>query len=473
MKRWNMIGWGLAGIGLVVAMTMVGNSKTRAVDEPVKGTGRNAGKLIVHEWGTFTSFSGSNGVQLDFRPLINEDLPDFVLDRQMQSGVSILAKGRIRARIRMETPVTYFYTDEERTVRASVEFPDGLLTEFYPPVVAMEPKFEWKSERESFGKSKLDWGEILLIPVANLAPNVKNAQTRKWLLGMIEQRILPTDGSPANHYYHARETDSAFVYVHAKSSEDFLTVKPSGDHIEKFLFYRGVGRFEQPLQAVVTEAGRVQVTNPGQQPIRSLFRVTMSDGVLMYSALESLSAGAMAEFPMLAAQVTLQDLQDRVSAALVRENLYPREATAMVKTWADSWFAEEGTRIFYMVPREITDKLLPLTISPAPDETVRVLVGRVEVMPPSVEKQLLEVVRQHAAQRAAHNLEQADLEPQDRSSLPVPAELLKLGRLVEPALVRIRELAKDEVVSGEATILMNECRDALDKIAQGTQSVSK
>ena len=25
-------------------------------------------KLIVHEWGTFTTFSGSNGVHLDFRP---------------------------------------------------------------------------------------------------------------------------------------------------------------------------------------------------------------------------------------------------------------------------------------------------------------------------------------------------------------------------------------------------------------------
>ena len=55
--------------------------------------------------------------------------------------------------------------------------------------------------------------------------------------------------------------------------------------------------------------------------------------------------------------------------------------TAMVKTWADSWFSEEGTRIFYMVPRETTDKVQPLTISPTPDETIRGLVGRIEVIP--------------------------------------------------------------------------------------------
>ena len=41
------------------------------------------GNFIVHEWGTFTTFSGSDGVFLDFRPLAakESDLPDYVLDR--------------------------------------------------------------------------------------------------------------------------------------------------------------------------------------------------------------------------------------------------------------------------------------------------------------------------------------------------------------------------------------------------------
>ncbi len=116
-----------------------------------------------------------------------------------------------------------------------------------------------------------------------------------------------------------------------------------------------------------------------------------------------------------------------------------------------------------MLPRETTDQLLPLTISPAPDESVRVLVGRVEVMPPSVEKRLLEVVRLHAKHRAILVKRQADENLKEPIKLPIPTTLAKLGRLVEPALVRIREIARDEAVSHEATILLQECRIALDK----------
>jgi hypothetical protein len=113
-----------------------------------------------------------------------------------------------------------------------------------------------------------------------------------------------------------------------------------------------------------------------------------------------------------------------------------------------------------MVPGEQTEKLLPLTISPAPDETVRVLVGRVEVMLPSVEKKLMEVVGANAKLRAIRNEEEKDKEV--KTPLAVPKELLAMGRLAEPALVRIRELARDGAVSYEATLLIAECRKALE-----------
>src|SRR4029077_9859924 len=96
-----------------------------------------SGRLIVHEWGTFTNFSGSDGLQMDFRPLVDSDLPPFVLDRARQAQVfypSVYAKGMYLARQRMETPVTYFYTDTPREVDVQVAFPQGLLTEFFPPV---------------------------------------------------------------------------------------------------------------------------------------------------------------------------------------------------------------------------------------------------------------------------------------------------------------------------------------------------
>ena len=72
------------------------------------------------------------------------------------------------------------------------------------------------------------------------------------------------------------------------------------------------------------------------------------------------------------------------------EGLYEKEARAMVKTWESSWFAEQGTgtRLLYTVPRRVTDTILRLKITPTPDETVRVVVGRIDVLTPEQESKL-------------------------------------------------------------------------------------
>ena len=54
----------------------------------------------------------------------------------------------------------------------------------------------------------------------------------------------------------------------------------------------------------------------------------------------------------------------------------------MIETWKDSWF-EEGSRLIYIVPRSFIDKVLPLTIDPAPEQIVRVFVGRLEIVTPA------------------------------------------------------------------------------------------
>src|SRR6188474_12219 len=65
---------------------------TRRVDGKARSQresdNRKGAHFIVHEWGTFTSFSGSDSVKLEFRPLVDVDLPRFVLDRARQSGTT-------------------------------------------------------------------------------------------------------------------------------------------------------------------------------------------------------------------------------------------------------------------------------------------------------------------------------------------------------------------------------------------------
>lgn len=127
-----------------------------------------------------------------------------------------------------------------------------------------------------------------------------------------------------------------------------------------------------------------------------------------------------------AALVSSLRLNTALVGALVREGLYEREAAAMVKTWQSSWFGEKGVRVLYTLPRQWTDTVLPLRITPAPLETVRVMVGRSEVITPDMEKALLRQVERYlAADEAA------------RPKIAADTRALGLGRFMEPAWRRV------------------------------------
>ena len=134
----------------------------------------------------------------------------------------------------------------------------------------------------------------------------------------------------------------------------------------------------------------------------------------------------------------------------------------MVNSWRDSWFAEPGTRLLYMVPQKLTDELLPLEISPAPDEVVRVLVGRMEIMSPEDESRILSLVQRSATAREAEQLAAAAGRSQQETAgrerrRVVLDELQAMGRLAEPALAR--QVATDAALRGEATQLIADVRD--------------
>jgi len=111
--------------------------------------------------------------------------------------------------------------------------------------------------------------------------------------------------------------------------------------------------------------------------------------------------------------------------ALIDSGLYDKEADAMIKTWRNSWF-ETGMRVFYILPRSATDAVLPISIDPRPDELVRVLVGRTEVITPEMEKSVKEQVRLLN-----------DSSPKVRSDAAV--SIRKYGRFSEPILKQIMD----------------------------------
>src|SRR6266704_3580332 len=106
-----------------------------------------ADDFVAHEWGTFTSVQGADGIQLEWNPLITTELPGFVYDAKKPSGdphrhiTALGPKSAFRTLQRMETPVIYFYSGQERSVDVSVNFPQGLITEWFPQARDVGPSW--------------------------------------------------------------------------------------------------------------------------------------------------------------------------------------------------------------------------------------------------------------------------------------------------------------------------------------------
>ena len=369
------------------------------------------GDLVVHEWGTFTSVAGKNGVAIDWRPLNGaSDLPGFVYTIDEANGYRATygekpvqgQKGKIVARVRMETPVIYFYTKQEMEVSVRVDFPNGKVTEWYPQAGLVNAQYA-KGKAGLNAGSGIDWGTIRLLP----------NETPQFLREVAD-----------SHYYPARETESVAVQI---CNADKTRIEK-----EKFLFYRGVGDFGLPL-SVRIDGRNLTLRDLGTDEVKNLIVFENRGGRVGFRYLESLAKETIVERPE--TNKKIGEVLIELEKILVSEGLYEKEAKAMIETWKDSWF-EEGLRVFYILTRKSTDKILPLTINPRPAETVRVMVGRAEVITPEMEQ---DVRRQVGLLHSDSARTRAEAE----------AYLKKYGRFYEPILKSILESEKDAKVRAQ------------------------
>ena len=240
---------------------------------------------------------------------------------------------------------------------------------------------------------------------------------------------LPVEYSPS-HYYPARETDAAPVQVCSTNG------KPPQQ--EKFLFYRGVGTFDLPL-AVKLEGENILLKNVGKDEIAHTIIFENRGGKIGYQLIDSFTGTMTYKRPAL--DKNRNSLLEELKHMLVASGLYEKEAEAMIKTWRDSWF-EEGVRVFYILPRQTTDAVLPITIEPRPAELVRVLVGRAEVITPEMEK---------SVQRQVSLLN--DSSPEVRKT--AMQSIRKYGRFSEPILKRILESEPSVIIRKRIRELIN------------------
>lgn len=375
--------------------------------------------LAAHEWGTFTSVQGRDGVPLRWQASQVGDLPPFGHDwfrpglgRQAASQL-ILGKGGLSGLQRMETPGIDFYAETEFTADVEVRFPSGVITEWYP-------------QAAQIGPSSL---------TTNAEAGLKQHTAQEKLIHGQNIRVLPTDSNPAAaaflpvhtngaHHFAARETDAALLRVNHHSPGN------AAEALEKFLCYRGTGDFKTPLVVRTSDDGIVSVENAGATPLARLFLLHIQDGRAEWAKLDGLAPHARERWRRLHtvpvnARLSVAQVQSQIgeamTEALMGEGLFPPEARAMVKTWSNSWFTEEGVRVRYLLPRDWTDQILPLQIKPQPSELVRVMLGRAEVITPEQQREIAAQLRRANTGSSAEK---------DR----LAAYWRKLGRFANPAL---------------------------------------
>src|SRR5207253_2438154 len=134
-------------------------------------------------------------------------------------------KSQFAALQRMETPVIYFYSEQPQTVDVSVDFPKGVITEWFPQAGKVNPFGELEMAKPVPNHGNIAWRGVEILP-----------KTKGLDAG------LRQDPS-GSHYYAARATDANPIRINSKDSSE----------TEKFLFYRGVASFKAPL--LVTQQG--------------------------------------------------------------------------------------------------------------------------------------------------------------------------------------------------------------------------
>src|SRR5215472_65051 len=383
-------------LSLMFVVSCGGSVATSSTVGGAEGSPHYDGRgFVVHEWGTDTIVVGSDGTLQRGLHHEEEDLPAFVYDR-VKAGVELSAY------VKMETPVTYFYSDQPRTVSAKVGFPHGIFSQWYPEVslfvpgiaptgaLAAAPQLP-PAAADPFLDVRFPFQQSMC--TSHYAGVVQDGDTfSAWMppTGLLDwgpvdvlaqgTLVQPAD-APIDQY-----TWSLARQVASNA------VRNSRGQVEQFLFYRGLGDFALPVAVTATGGGAVTLHNALGQAIGPVFVLNVgtasaafafdSEGIAPGQTLGE-KAPALDLAPSLDAFV--QSLGATVTEALDRTGLYHDEAVAMVNTWQRQWFRTPGMRLLYLVPQAWTDASIPLTIDPAPDAITRVMMIRVEVLTPELE----------------------------------------------------------------------------------------
>ena len=343
-------------------------------------------KLIIHEWGTFSSTVDKKGKQFSSQRFEGRtSLPDqvYTLGKASFNWKNTIYSGYDEGNenkesgayrhihllgdtIRMETPVLYFYSEKEMDIAVDVKFPNGSIGEWYPN----------RKNGEKISEDYLETGDIHKKVKSKKILDLKNyTGFVSWKAKILEPKKKSNFSINTNstEWTAPRETESNQIQI--------------GNEIEKYIFYRGIANFENPISVKLESTKKekfLNLKNLLNEKIPFVFVFnhdykTKKKLIYWSGSLDENQNYKLNLFEKSTTEFSETHIIE-FKKALEKAGLYPKEAEAMMKTWKESYFEKQfGLTVFYLVPENKLNQLLPIQFSVKPDEFKRAFIGRIKI----------------------------------------------------------------------------------------------
>jgi hypothetical protein len=346
--------------------------------------------LVVHEWGVISVY---NDVEL-----ANADM------RAEWAGLPKFVNGQIDDRKVPEylreakVPVIYFHAAQAMALNVKIDFPNGKPTVWWPSTLNHGGGGLGKIRVEEPALKSLTW----------------NVQLRPAQAAQVQ--LMPL---PKGHWMEALRdvrADDVIAYV-------------GGVQKEKFIYYDGL--IPSPKAALIAVTGEnVGIKNQAKYPLHDLTVVDLRNvRKIRVARVEKLDAGSEAKDVKFTEGDQAKWPTDAV-ATLVKQlqasGLFEDEAKALANVWQKTFFETEGVSVFYRLPQEVYDQLLPLTLCVKPEKVVRTMLAHHPHVEPDLADRVMALVKQLDA-------------PKFEDRIEAQKRLQKLGRAAFVHLRRARD----------------------------------
>ena len=337
----------------------------------VSGAGQDrptAKGLTVHEWGVFHVSQDAEFANASLRAEW-DDLPAFAYG-YIKGRTVPQHWGAYEIRKR---PIIFFHANAPMQINVRIDFPGGMAGVWFP--ATMSPTVDGFEKQPKIG-NRLEW----TLGVKNCpegwrprTPAVPEVSERHWIKQI--RRV--------------------------KSDEIFARFSPNITDVEreKFIYYDGIFPQKSWL-SIKVDKDRVSLASPLTHPVFDVTVVDRRNEKVRVGRIEKLGAGQVikevaftgidaARFSSNAFETLLKQLADA--------GLHIDEARSLANTWRQRMFETPGLNVFYRLPQDQYDALMPLTVTPKPDSTVRVGLIYHGHLEPDFAERVLELVKQFDA----------------------------------------------------------------------------